>query len=346
MKCCIDLIKPIGCRQGGQESLCLFNYYFDYVLKVVAYEIDKVFLDGWGIEFEYNIPHMCTNREQRRNGRMRGIEMMRWILYADDMVLFCKTVDEAEQLLTLINDTFKRFGLTISFEKTKTQVFNDEDLAEKSTLFNIGEQVIENVRKFTYLGQVITTEEKGCFTEHRISRTISKFNELRNVLTEINVNLRTRRKLLESCVRSRLTYGTQAWFPNEQQMRKLEICWFQCLRSMVKGGWKRIETSDHSDEVDYTFVYSNQELEKILKTVPLRDFIYSQHLKYIAHVCRAENTAITKKMLFAKPTKRFYRDPWLKAADLLGVSADQAKRLTQSRREFAELVRQRFNLTP
>ena len=46
---------------------------------------------------------------------------------------------------------------------------------------------------------------------------------------------------------------------------------------MVKGGWKRIETSDHSDEVDYTFVYSNQELEKILKTVPLRDFIYSQH---------------------------------------------------------------------
>ena len=138
-------------------SPCLFNYYFDYVLKVVAYEIDKVFPDGWGIEFEYNIPHMCTNREQRRNGRMRGIEMMRWILYVDDMVLFCKTVDEAEQLLTLINDTFKRFGLTISFEKTKTQVFNDEDLAEKSTLFNIGEQVIENVRKFTYLGQVITS---------------------------------------------------------------------------------------------------------------------------------------------------------------------------------------------
>ena len=129
---------------------------------------------------------MCMNREQRRNGRMCGIEIMRWILYADDMVLFCKTVDEAEQFLTLINDTFKRFGLTISFEKTKTQVFNDEDLAEKSTLFNIGEQVTENVRKFTYLGQVITTEEKGCFMEHRISRTISKFNDLHNVLTNIN----------------------------------------------------------------------------------------------------------------------------------------------------------------
>ena len=36
----------IGCRQGGQESPCLFNYYFDYVLKVAASEIDKVYPRG------------------------------------------------------------------------------------------------------------------------------------------------------------------------------------------------------------------------------------------------------------------------------------------------------------
>jgi len=147
-------------------------------------------------------------------------------------------------------------------------------------------------------------------------------------------------------VRSRLTYGTQAWFPNEQQMRKLEICWFQCLRSMVKGGWKRKETPVDADENDYSFVYTNKEVENIMKTVPLHDFIYSQYLQYTAHICRAENTAITKKLLFAKPSKKYYRDPWLKIADLLGVSVDQAKRMTQSRSEFAELVRQRFSPSP
>ena len=36
----------VGCRQGGQESPYLFNYYFDYVLKIAAYEIDKQFPDG------------------------------------------------------------------------------------------------------------------------------------------------------------------------------------------------------------------------------------------------------------------------------------------------------------
>ena len=58
---------------------------------------------------------------------MHGIEIMRWILYADDVVLFCKSASEAQQLLT-INDTCVRFGLNISFKKTKTQVFNDREL--------------------------------------------------------------------------------------------------------------------------------------------------------------------------------------------------------------------------
>ena len=43
------------------------------------------------------------------------------------------------------------------------------------------------------------------------------------------------------------------------------------------------------------------------------------------HVCRAENTAITKVMMFAKATKVYYRDPWIKVANLLGVTIEQAK---------------------
>lgn len=76
--------------------------------------------------------------------------------------------------------------------------------------------------------------------------------------------------------------------------------------------------------------------------MPLCDFINSQHLKYVAHVCRAENIAITKKGLFAKPMRKYYKDPWLKIAQLLGASINQEKRLTQSKAEFTELT-QRFS---
>ena len=86
---------------------------------------------------EYNIPQTCTNRSQRQNGKMLGTEVIKWILYADDVVLFCKSVNEAKQILNIINDTCNSFGLTISFKKTKTQVFNNAELAKRALLFNI-----------------------------------------------------------------------------------------------------------------------------------------------------------------------------------------------------------------
>ena len=218
MKTTFDVL--IGCRQGGQESPCIFNYYFDYVLKVAAQEIDNAFPDGWGIPFQYNIPHYCTNRNQRKSGKMSGLEIIRWILYADDVVLFCRTVNDAEKILTILNNTCKRFGLTISFKKTKTQIFNDEDLAKRDTLINIGSEKIDNVQSFKYLGQVITNDPNDCFTIHRRERAIGKFYELKSVLCDTHVNMPTRRKILESCVRSRLTYGTTAWLPNEQELKK------------------------------------------------------------------------------------------------------------------------------
>ena len=45
---------------------------------------------------EYNIPHTCTNQSQRQNGKMRGTEVIKWIVYADDVALFCKSVNEAK----------------------------------------------------------------------------------------------------------------------------------------------------------------------------------------------------------------------------------------------------------
>ena len=34
----------VGCRQGGLESPTIFNYYFDFVLKVCVEEIDHKLL--------------------------------------------------------------------------------------------------------------------------------------------------------------------------------------------------------------------------------------------------------------------------------------------------------------
>ena len=90
-----------------------------YMLKVAAAEIDRKFPEGWGIDFKYNIPHTCTNREQRKFGKMNGIETIRWKLYAVDSALFCKNVHEAETILNILNETCKRFGINISLARPR-----------------------------------------------------------------------------------------------------------------------------------------------------------------------------------------------------------------------------------
>jgi len=70
-------------------------------------------------------------------------------------------------------------------------------------------------------------------------------------MCDTNIRLQTRRKILEACVRSRLTYRLQACYPNEAEMKKLEACWSSLLRNMVKGGWKR-KDPEGDDEVNFS----------------------------------------------------------------------------------------------
>ena len=92
-----------------------------------------------------NIPNRSFKRSQRSTQKLHGVEIICWILYADD-VLFAKSCQVAEKLLNMIHTTCKRFGLNILFKKTKMQAFNDTSLAENSILIIVDSHVIENVR--------------------------------------------------------------------------------------------------------------------------------------------------------------------------------------------------------
>ena len=160
----------VRCGQGGQESPCIFTYYFDYVLKVAACDTDKQFPDGWSIEFDFNIPHFWTNREHRKSGRLNGVQIVRWLLYADDLALFCKSIAELKTIMNILNGTCSRFGLTISFPKTKTQVFNNDELANLNSLsVSSGDNEVENVSESIYLGQTFRNKTQGIF-QWRIRR--------------------------------------------------------------------------------------------------------------------------------------------------------------------------------
>ena len=335
---CKTIIEILcGCRQGGIESPTLFNYYFDYVLKICASEIDMVFPDGAGLSFQYLIPIQCTNREQRRAYKMSGEKLIKWLLYADDLALFSKSPNEANLILNIMYTTFHRFGLKMSMKKTKFMIFNQPNKTESPTILLNGHH-LEQVTSFKYLGHHISIDNKSEFIDYKISHATSKFDQMNYFFKNKKIALATRIKILEACVRSRITYALQSWRPNETELKKLDTCWFEMLRKMIIGGYRRKETSIGKDQ-NYAYVYTNADILKITKTTSIKQFANEQYLKYIGHVCRKPNNCLTKLSLFFTPKAKYYRDPWINIAKLMGnISIEQAKKETQDRGRFIRLM--------
>ena len=77
-------------RSQEQESPCIFNIFMDFVLRVALHEIDQLDTDC-GIEIEYCINMRSTDRAQRAIDTPSGNRKIKIILYADDIVLFCRS---------------------------------------------------------------------------------------------------------------------------------------------------------------------------------------------------------------------------------------------------------------
>ena len=101
----------------------------------------------------------------------------------------------------------------------------------------------------------------------------------------------------------------------------------------LKGASEKKPETDN--EVNFYFVYTNEDLQRLVKCQPIRNFINTQYLKYIAHVWRRPNTNLPKLSLFLLPKAIYYRDPWNNIAQLLGnITVDQAKRETLVSSDF------------
>ncbi len=213
------------------------------------------------------------------------------------------------------------------------------------TLISLNNSPLKNVREFKYLGHKISNHAtlNQSHLTHSIASAFQKWNELKHVLTDNRIKMSTRVRFLEACVRSRLVYSIQAWSPSANESQKLETIWHGFLRKMIRGGYKRKDTSD-SENINWSFVYSNADLRNITKTSKLTDFCEFQHLKYIVHITRMANNNDQKMLLFSCKHKKYFRNKWLKIEKQLGISTMQTQKAMQNRKEFMLLILSRFNM--
>ena len=281
-----------GVRQGGPESPCLYNLYMDYVMRIFIEKAKRA-----GVKFiklKYSIESCATMPKSLVGLGNYGDCIFDWIGYADDVVLAFADNESLAKGLNLLNETFRRFHLTINCSKTKTMILNHHAENYPETITSLNDIVIGNVKVFLYLGSQIHYNQPSTGEEElnlRIDSAENKFYSLGKKFMNHKINLTTRVKIFNALVRSRLTYGCQTWVLTNQQTDRIRACYNTMLRKMIRNGFKR-----KPDE--FSYVMTNEVILQLCKTTPLNAFIEKQQKTYLAHVIRSDDTSILKKLLF------------------------------------------------
>ena len=153
-------------------------------------------------------------------------------------------------------------------------------------------QSVENVETFRYLGDEIKFDEPATGDAEvnlRISIAEAKFYELIKKLTNFRINLKTRVLILNSIVRSRLTYSCQTWTLNQAQMNKINSTYIQMLRKLIRNGSKTEE---------FRYIYSNEQILRFCDTTDIPTYVAKQQESYLGHLARQPNHCLTKRLLF------------------------------------------------
>ncbi|GFR72204.1 retrovirus-related Pol polyprotein from type-1 retrotransposable element R2 [Elysia marginata] len=165
----VDIKK--GVRQGCVLSPSLFNLYTEYIFP----EIDDV-------------PGLKVNGENINNLR-----------YADDTVLLAESENDLQNLVTIIEEKSKQYGLMMNTKKTKVMVISKTEPPKVNT--KVKGKCIVQIEQFKYLGQLITTDARSHDEiKSRITITKSAFTKLSHILTSKRVGLLTRLRVMKCFV--------------------------------------------------------------------------------------------------------------------------------------------------
>ena len=297
----------VGVRQGGCESPYLYNIYANHCMDVFTQKCKDAGIKGLDIPF--NIPESCSDIDDA----ILGLTMLIWLGYADDLVLVTADQQTIQKMLDLLDETFSAYGLAINDTKTETLILNfkGEDEKYPKSIISMRGQSIKNVKTFRYLGATIMYN--NCSTgdveiTNRLSAAKSKFFELKQLFTNHKVKLATRQRFFDSLVRSRLTYGSQAWVLTQKQKDRLQSEYVHLQRFMVKGGFQRrqnkieYETKTGRKSEFSKILITNEEIGKICGSEPISKFIERQQANWIGHVARAEDGRYIKQLTFEGKT--------------------------------------------
>lgn len=209
---------------------------------------------------------MKQNRGVRVGGRR--IEGIR---FADDIVLLAENKKTMIDMLKGLNKTCEEFGIRINKRKTKCMFISARKVG---TTIRLGQEVIEQVSAFKYLGSIIT-EYMRCHKEVKTCIAIAKeaFNKKRRLLCG-SMDRNLRKRLAKCFTLSVALYGAETWTLRREDERRFE--------AFEMWTWSRMEGIKWVEKV------RNEEVLRIVGEKEILKVIRNRKRNWLGHWMRRE----------------------------------------------------------
>ena len=144
---------------------------------------------------------------------------VKFLLYADDLVLLSPTEKGLQQNLALVEDFCQNWALTVNLKKTKIMIFQKKARCQENKFeFLLGNTALEHTLNYTYLGLTITAS--GSF-----SKAVNALKEkarralyaIKRKLQKIVIPIKIWLKIFDSVIQPIALYGSEVWGPLSQQ---------------------------------------------------------------------------------------------------------------------------------
>lgn len=272
---------------------------------------------------------------QAIDGKNRGItwnlqSQLEDLAYADDICLISsRHVDMQDKIDDLITES-SSVGLKINSAKTKALKIN---ATNSHANFKAGEDTIDNVNSFTYLGSVISSDGGAANDiSSRISKAQGAFSQLWKIWRSSSIYTRTKVRIFNSNVKSVLLYGCETWLMTKALEKKLQIFVNKCLRKILKIWWPN--------------TISNKLLLEKCNQIPIQSEIKKRRWNWIGHTLRKPPTEICGQAMEWNPQGSRKRgkpkQTWRRTIEddmkKVGYSFNRAKTTARNRGEWRRYV--------
>lgn len=186
----------VGVKQGGNISPDLYKLYTE----PIATKIDAAAL---GIKI--------------------GKIIVNVLMYADDVILLAKSIEEAQKMLDIVTDFGNEYQIKYNPSKTCVMIESSNKTMKQSKLFLCGKEIVQS-DQIKYLGSDIRSNGKArLHIENRKTKSIKSLNWLRNAgILNNDLNIKNKIMLYNIYIKSIMYYGLESVMVNKGDLDLIE----------------------------------------------------------------------------------------------------------------------------